>query len=92
MAKDKPPSVKVRTFPDHHAYSRDDIEALRRWARQQPAEVALATTQKDLVKIRLDRLGEHDLWALRIQLQVIHGLNVLEEKLETVVSGGVVSG
>ena len=53
-----------RTYPDHHAYSRDDVEELRSWARQLPPDAAVVTTQKDLVKIRLDRLGERELWAL----------------------------
>ena len=37
------------------------------------------TTQKDLVKIRLDRLGERELWALQIQLQMTSGQDALEE-------------
>jgi tetraacyldisaccharide 4'-kinase len=70
-----------RTFPDHHAYSRDDIEDLRAWARQQPSDAVLATTQKDLVKIRVDRLGERELWALAIRLQVTSGQEALECRL-----------
>jgi tetraacyldisaccharide 4'-kinase len=59
-----------RAFPDHHAYTRADVESLRDWARGQPADVALATTQKDLVKLRTARIGERDLFALRIGLRV----------------------
>src|SRR5262249_41103296 len=65
--------VAWRTFPDHHAYHREDIDDLRRWAREQPANTALATTQKDLVKIRLERLGDRELWALQIRLHVASG-------------------
>jgi tetraacyldisaccharide 4'-kinase len=78
--------IAWRTFPDHHSYTRDDIEDLRRWARAQPPETALATTQKDLVKIRLDRLGERELWALCIQLRVRSGREQLEDKLFAVLS------
>jgi tetraacyldisaccharide 4'-kinase len=70
-----------RTYPDHHLYSRDDVEELRGWARQFPADAAVVTTQKDLVKIRLDRLGERELWALAIQLEVTSGQGALEELL-----------
>jgi tetraacyldisaccharide 4'-kinase len=70
-----------RVFPDHHAYTRDDIEDLRRWARAQAEETALVTTQKDLVKIRLDRMGERSLWALRIQLRVTAEREALEQRL-----------
>jgi tetraacyldisaccharide 4'-kinase len=67
-----------RTFPDHHPYTKDHVEELRSWARQLPADAAVVTTQKDLVKIRLDRLGERQLWALKIQLDMTSGQDALE--------------
>jgi tetraacyldisaccharide 4'-kinase len=70
-----------RAFPDHHDYSAADVEDLRNWVRQQPTECLLATTQKDLVKIPLAHLGERELWALKIELQVEAGGEVLEGKL-----------
>ena len=73
-----------RTYPDHHAYSRDDIEDLRSWARQLPTDAVLATTQKDLVKIRVDKLGERELWALAIQLEITSGQDALESLLRKV--------
>jgi tetraacyldisaccharide 4'-kinase len=79
-------AVAWRTFADHHAYSREDIDDLRQWARQQPHGAALVTTQKDLVKINLDRLGDRELWALRIRMRVLDGEEVLQEKLQSVVS------
>ncbi len=78
--------VAWRTYPDHHRYTRDDIESLRTWARELPADTVMATTQKDLVKIRLDRLADKELWALRIQLQVQSGREELERKLSLVIS------
>jgi tetraacyldisaccharide 4'-kinase len=65
--------IAFRTFPDHHAYTRADVDDLRDWARQQPADAALATTQKDLVKLRTARIGERDLLALRVGLQTRPG-------------------
>jgi tetraacyldisaccharide 4'-kinase len=59
-----------RAFPDHHAYTRADVESLRDWARRQPPDAVLVTTQKDLVKLRTARIGERDLFALRIGLRV----------------------
>jgi tetraacyldisaccharide 4'-kinase len=59
-----------RAFPDHHAYTRADVDSLRDWARRQPPDAVLATTQKDLVKLRTARIGERDLFALRIGLRV----------------------
>jgi tetraacyldisaccharide 4'-kinase len=79
--------VKVaafRSFPDHHNYTRADIDDLRAWARQQATDCMVVTTQKDLVKLRLTRLGERELWALRIRLHVDAGQEVLDSKLEQV--------
>jgi tetraacyldisaccharide 4'-kinase len=73
--------IAWRTYPDHHAYSKDDVEALRTWARQLPPDAAVATTQKDLVKIRLDRVGERELWALQIALHLTSGQDALETLL-----------
>src|SRR5262249_28093787 len=53
-------------FPDHHAYTRQDVFQLQSWARQQPPDSVVLTTQKDLVKLRLPQLGGRPLWALRI--------------------------
>jgi tetraacyldisaccharide 4'-kinase len=78
--------VAWRTFPDHYPYARADVEELQFWARQHPAETVLATTQKDLVKIALDRLGDRELWALQIQLQVRSGHDVLEQALRQVLT------
>jgi len=77
-----------RTYPDHHWYTRHDVEELRGWARQLPADAAVVTTQKDLVKIRLDRLGERELWALQIQLHVISGREALEGLLRNAADVG----
>jgi tetraacyldisaccharide 4'-kinase len=71
-----------KVYPDHHGYTRGDVEALRRWARQLPADCVVVTTQKDLVKLRLTHLGERELWALRIQLHVAAEQDVLDRKLK----------
>jgi len=73
-----------RTFPDHHVYTRTDIEDLRGWAQRQAEESLVVTTQKDLVKVRLSRLGDRALWALRIQLYIGQGQEVLDRKLQQV--------
>ncbi len=55
-----------RTFPDHHAYTRADVDDLRRWAEQLPGNGVVLTTQKDAVKLRIGDLAGRELWALRI--------------------------
>jgi tetraacyldisaccharide 4'-kinase len=71
-----------RTFPDHHAYTRADVEALTAWARQQATECMVVTTQKDLVKLRLARLGGRELWAVRVELHVTAGRPEFDRKLK----------
>jgi tetraacyldisaccharide 4'-kinase len=78
-----------RTFPDHHAYTQADIDSLRIWAGGQAKDAILVTTQKDLVKLREARLGERELWALRIGIHVREGQDLLERKLrEALAQGG----
>jgi tetraacyldisaccharide 4'-kinase len=75
-----------RTFADHHPYTRDDVDDLRSWARQQPPDCVVITTQKDLVKMPLARLGERELWALQIELSIRAGADILESKLQEVMA------
>jgi tetraacyldisaccharide 4'-kinase len=70
-----------RTYPDHHSYGRGDVESLRAWLRGLPPDGLAVTTQKDLVKLRVDRLGDRPLWSLRVRLQVLSGLGEFEERL-----------
>jgi tetraacyldisaccharide 4'-kinase len=76
-----------QTFPDHHAYNRTDVEDLHRWARQQATDCVMVTTQKDLVKLRLDQLGGLPLWALRIRLHFEAGQDALDRNLRRVLPG-----
>lgn len=73
--------VAWRTFADHHAYTRADIDDLRNWARVLPKNALVVTTQKDLVKIRLPLLGDRELWALKIELAIHKGGEDLEGAL-----------
>lgn len=73
-----------RIYADHHAYRREDVEALRRWAANLPGDAIVVTTQKDLVKLRLSDLGDRPLWCLRIRLHVESGQDVLDERLQSV--------
>jgi tetraacyldisaccharide 4'-kinase len=62
-----------RVYPDHHPYTRGDVEGLSRWAGQFPPETTIVTTQKDLVKLRLPDLSDRPLLAVRIGLTFIEG-------------------
>jgi len=62
--------VDLRVFPDHHPYDAGDVAGLERWAVASRPDFVL-TTQKDLVKLRLSRLDETPLRALRIGLEIV---------------------
>lgn len=72
-----------RALPDHHAYTREDIESLSEWAGANDVS-ALVCTRKDLVKIRADRLGSLPLWSVSIAMAVHAGQRELETRLETI--------
>lgn len=73
--------IAFRTFPDHHPYSRADVDDLREWVRAQPGETVIATTQKDWVKLRTPDLGGRPLWAVRIGLVFRDGLDAFDNAL-----------
>lgn len=77
--------VGFRTFPDHHAYTRQDIADLSSWIGRLQARVALCT-EKDLVKIGLTHLGGVPLWALRVEVAFLEGLPAVESRLEELAS------
>ena len=75
----------LRVFPDHHAYSADDVRSLERWVAEVGANLVL-TTQKDLVKLRAGLLGPAPLRALRIGLELTAGGDVMDDVLARLLS------
>jgi tetraacyldisaccharide 4'-kinase len=61
-----------REFPDHHAYTRADVNDLVAWATASDATAAVAT-HKDLVKIALPALGRRPLYAASIGVEFLAG-------------------
>ncbi|QJW92979.1 tetraacyldisaccharide 4'-kinase [Frigoriglobus tundricola] len=76
--------TNFRAFPDHHAYSRADVDDLTRWAETLPPDAVIATTQKDWVKLRLPALAGRPLWAVRIGLTFRSGQDAFTAALERV--------
>jgi tetraacyldisaccharide 4'-kinase len=74
--------VTFRAYADHHAYTRDDVAELTRWANELPPNAVVVTTQKDWVKLRLADLAGRRLWALRVGFQLIEGESELLELLK----------
>ena len=75
--------VGFRIFPDHHAFSADDILSLSSWAVACGASRVICTL-KDLVKIKAVRLGTIPLFAIEIRLEILVGESLLDAALEPV--------
>jgi tetraacyldisaccharide 4'-kinase len=77
-----------RAFPDHHAYTRTDVDDLIRWANGLPPNALIATTQKDWVKLRISELAGRPLRAVRIGLAFRSGQLEFDEKLRSCLPNG----
>src|SRR4029078_3736226 len=75
--------VAEKTFPDHHAYTREDVVAMAAWATSMPKETVVVTTQKDFVKLRVRDLNGRPVRALRVGLKILSG----EGEFRTAVNG-----
>ena len=77
--------VGQKFFPDHHSFTREDIESLVRLAREKGAE-RIICTHKDLVKIAINQLDGILFFALQVELEFVQGeseiLNRLRELMQ----------
>ena len=70
-----------REFPDHHNFTRDDVDSLAAWATDHAAGEgisAVVCTHKDLVKIQSRELGETPLVALGIGIDLLAGGELID--------------
>lgn len=71
--------IDQREWPDHHAYTREDVQWLMNWHTEE-SDAILVCTVKDWVKIQ--ELGSRSLLALEIDLEFLSG----QQQLETILS------
>ncbi len=74
--------LEQRVWPDHHAYTAEDIQDLRGWCQRQPAAQIVLCTMKDWVKLQIADLGGCTLLAVQIELHIERGQDELEQKLD----------
>ncbi len=79
-----------REFPDHHAYTRDEVLGLARLAEESGAE-ALVCTRKDLVKIAATELGGVPVWAVEVRLELLAGEQELAAAIDEAAGGATSS-
>ena len=77
--------IDWREFDDHHDYVPGDIADLALWAEQQRPDLVV-TTEKDLVKIERHALCGVPLLAVRIEVEVLEGNDLLEQSLDEVLN------
>jgi tetraacyldisaccharide 4'-kinase len=75
--------VGQKFFPDHHSFTRADIQSVVQLAREKGAE-RIICTHKDLVKIASNQMDGVPFFALQIDLEVMHGEKALIAKLREV--------
>jgi len=59
-------------FPDHHAYSREDVLSVRQ-AAERAGAARIVTTEKDAVKLARFEEAKGTIWAVRIDLTWLEG-------------------
>jgi tetraacyldisaccharide 4'-kinase len=72
-----------REFPDHHAYSLEDVVELNRLAAKSNADL-IVCTHKDLVKLPQQSIGALPAMAVTIEMRIVTGQDLLETALERV--------
>lgn len=77
-------AIAFQSFPDHHPYSREDVNELRAWANALPADAEIATTQKDWVKLRLADLAGRPLRTIRIAMAFRNGEEEFQDVLRRI--------
>jgi len=77
--------VAFREFPDHHSYDREDVASLIEWLDRERIDLILCT-EKDQVKLGVDRLGDRPLCALRIGLDFLEGQTELSAAVDAVIA------
>ncbi|WP_339728818.1 tetraacyldisaccharide 4'-kinase [uncultured Gimesia sp.] len=74
----------MQVFPDHHHYSRAELEEIGIQAESASAELIL-TTGKDLVKISEQRLSGVPVWAVEIGAEITEGSEAFEGILQNLI-------
>lgn len=76
--------AELRSFPDHHRYSAQDVEALAALTKSHGA-AALVVTAKDAVKLP----GiDVPLWTVRVGMRILDGEQALRDRLARARAGG----
>jgi tetraacyldisaccharide 4'-kinase len=74
--------IAWKEFPDHFNYGRGDIDTLQAWTAEAECDCVVCT-QKDLVKLNVERLGKTPLRAVQIDIELLAGKEELLARIES---------
>lgn len=77
--------VGWREFPDHHDFTREDVEELAALAKDSGSRLMLCT-RKDLVKLRVPSIGGLPLRAVGVELAYLNGEAAMQAALEPLIA------
>jgi len=73
----------TKRFLDHHRFSREELEQI--FAQSSQADLDfLVTTEKDAVRLPLETMGDLPLYYLRLEIDIISGVNDFEEAVSRI--------
>ncbi len=75
--------VKELRFPDHFAYSMEDVLRIRTCMKETSAQMVL-TTEKDGVRLQAFLQDQDPVWALEMELEMLSDPAILDELVEPV--------
>ena len=78
--------VEHREWPDHHAYSADDVQLLVAWTKEHSDIDWILCTRKDWVKLQMSKIGAVPLGAIIVELEISEGREAIESELSAIVS------
>ncbi|MCA9131082.1 MAG: tetraacyldisaccharide 4'-kinase [Planctomycetales bacterium] len=78
--------LETRVWPDHHGFDATDVQALHNWVAENSQAQVIVCTVKDWVKLEVSRLGDVELWALAVEMDLVQGTAELEESLQNLLA------
>lgn len=78
--------LDTRFYPDHHEYTREDIDQLGQWMQNRTQDCWLITTHKDSVKLKIAEIDGHELWTIHIELKIVEGEELFNDQLLRLIS------
>lgn len=73
----------TKRFIDHHRFSAEELEQIFAQAREAGLDF-LVTTEKDAVRLPLERMTDLPLYYLRLEIDIISGVNDFEEAVSRI--------